>query len=90
MRYNINLQKSDIWKIQLTIAVNYIPSKYVDEERVMHSKSDNIEFIPYDNVNEIVYELFESLLSGYQIGLETSIRASDFIFIIYIFMYIFL
>ena len=56
----------------------------------MHWKSDNIEFIPYDNVNEIVYELFESLLSGYQIGLETSIRASDFIFIIYIFMYIFL
>ena len=56
----------------------------------MHSKSDNIEFIPYDNVNEIVYELFESFLSGYQIGLETSIRASDFIFIIYIFMYIFL
>ena len=32
-----------------------------------------------DNANEIVYELFQSLLSGYQAGLETSVRGSDFI-----------
>ena len=49
----INLQKSDTWKIQLTIAINFIFSKNVDEERVMHSKSDNIEFMPYDNANEL-------------------------------------
>ena len=36
-----NLKKSDTWKIQLTIAVNFISSKDDnDEERVMHSKSD--------------------------------------------------
>ena len=34
----------------------------------------------YDNANEVVNELFESLLSRYQIGLETSERRSDFIF----------
>ena len=34
----INLQKSDTWKIQLTIPFNFISSKDVDEERVMHSK----------------------------------------------------
>ena len=28
----------------------------------------------YDNANEVVDELFESLLSRYQIGLETSAR----------------
>ena len=39
--------------------LNIISSK---EERVMQSKSENIEFIPYDNVNEVVNELFESLL----------------------------
>ena len=39
------------------------------KERVMHSKSDNIEFISYDNKNEVVNELFESLFSRYQIGL---------------------
>ena len=76
----INLQKSDTWKIQLTVAIDSISSKDPDEERKMHSKSDNIEFMPYDNVNEVINELFESLLSRYQIGLETSMRGSDFIF----------
>ena len=31
--------------IQLTIAINFISSKSTDEERVMHSKSDNIEIM---------------------------------------------
>ena len=73
----INLQKSDTWYM-LAIAINFISSKYVDEELVMHSKSDNTEFMPYDNANEVVNELFKSLLSRYQIGLETSMRGSDF------------
>ena len=46
----------------------------------MHLKSDNVEFMLYGNANEVVNELFESLLSRYQIGLETSMRVSDFIF----------
>ena len=46
----------------------------------MHLKSDNIEFMSYDNANEIANELFESLLSRYQISLKTSMRRSDFIF----------
>ena len=44
----------------------------------MHSKSDNIEFMLYDDANEVVNELFESLLSRYQIGLETAMRGSNF------------
>ena len=69
------------WKIQLIIAINFNSSKDVDEEGVMHSKNDNLEFMLYDNENELfVNELFESLLSRYQIGLETSLRGSDFIF----------
>ena len=76
----INLEKSDTLKIQLAIAINFISSKYVDQERVMHSKSDNIEFMPYDNVNEVVNELFELLFPRYQIVLETSMRGSDCIF----------
>ena len=35
--------------------------------------------MPYDNANEVVNELFESLLSKHQIGLKTSMRESDFI-----------
>ena len=46
----------------------------------MHSKSNNTEFMTYDNTNDVADELFESLLSRYQIGLETSMRGIDFIF----------
>ena len=34
----------------------------------------------YDNAKEVIEELFEWLLNRYQIGLETWMRGSDFIF----------
>ena len=37
-----NLKKSDTWKIQLIIANSFVSSLDNDEERVIHSKSDNI------------------------------------------------
>ena len=37
----------------------------------MHSESDNIELMMNDKADEIIEELFQSLLSRYQIGLET-------------------
>ena len=46
----INLQNSDAWKIQLTIAINFISSKDNEEELVMHSNSVNIKFTPYSDV----------------------------------------
>ena len=46
----------------------------------MYSNSDNIEMMIHDNANETIEELFESLLNRYQIGLETSMRGSGFIF----------
>ena len=39
-----------------------------------------MEFMSYNNANEVVNELFEPLLSRYQFGLETSMWGSDFIF----------
>ena len=77
----INLQNSNAWKIQLTIAINFISSKDAEEECVMHSAGDNVKFTPYGDVNEVVDELIESLCSKYQINLETSLRRSDFIFV---------
>ena len=50
----INLQKFDTWKIQLTIAINFIYSKDVDVERVMLLKSEIMNFMSYDNKNEVV------------------------------------
>ena len=46
----------------------------------MHSKSKNIEIVINDEPDEVIEELFQSLLFMYQIGLETSLRGSDFIF----------
>ena len=46
----------------------------------MHTRSDNIKFASYNDANEVVDELFESLCSRYQGNLETSMRGSDFIF----------
>ena len=67
----INLQNSSTWKTQLTIAINFISSKHTEEERVMHSSSDNIKFTSYNDANEVANELFESLHSKYQDNLET-------------------
>ena len=68
-------------KIQLTVTVDFISSEYVDKECVIHSESNHTKFIIlYDNVNEFLKEVLESLLSRYQIHLETSMRGSNFIF----------
>ena len=37
----------------------------------MHSKSDNIEIMINDKEDEVIKKLFQSILSRYQIGLET-------------------
>ena len=76
----IDLQNFDTWKIQLTVAINFISFTDVDEKRVMHSRSDNIKFTSYNDANEVIDKLFESLRSKYQRNLETLIRESDFIF----------
>ena len=46
----------------------------------MHSKSDNIETMIYDKEDGVIKKLFKSLLYKYQIGLEISIKGSDFVF----------
>ena len=46
----------------------------------MHSKSDKIEIMIYDKADKVTKELFQSVLSKYQLGLEISMKGSDFIF----------
>ena len=76
----IELQNSDTWKIQSKITINFISSKDAGEDSVMHSRNDNIKFTSYDDGNEVVHELFESLCSRYQKNLEASMIGNDFIF----------
>ena len=55
-------------------------SKDNDNERIMHSQSDNIEVMINYKADEVIEELFQSLLSRHQIGLETSMKGSDLVF----------
>ena len=76
----IDLQDCDTWKIQLTIAINFISSKDFEKEHIMNSKIKNIKFTSYNDVNELADKLFDTLGSRHQGNLETSRRRSDFIF----------
>ena len=62
------------------IAINFVSSKNTDEEHAMHLKHDITEIMIFDKADEVIKELFESLHSRYQIGLEASMKGSDFIF----------
>ena len=55
-------------------------SKDNDGEHVMHLKSENVEMMINDKEDEVTEETFQSFLSTYQIGLEISMKASDFVF----------
>ena len=68
-----NLKKISPWKI------NFISSRDdYDEERVMHSKSDNIEIMISDEADEVMKKVFDSLKNRYKkIGL---MRNSEFVF----------
>ena len=46
----------------------------------MHSERDNIEIMINHKADEVTKELFQSPLSRYEIGLETSMRGSELVF----------
>ena len=46
----------------------------------MYAKGDNIEIMISNEEDEVMKERFQSFLSRYQIGLETSMKSSEFIF----------
>ena len=55
------------WKVQLTIEVNFISLKPgSDETHIMYTRSDNIEIMFGDNNDDIIEQLFESLLQKYK------------------------
>lgn len=51
-----------------------------DDKQLMHSKRDNIEIMIVNKTDGIINELFESFLTRYQLGLERSMKGSDFVF----------
>ena len=39
------LKKFETWQVQLTIAINFVSSKGIDEELLIHWESDSIEIM---------------------------------------------
>ena len=62
------------------MVINFISSKDSDEIRTMRTKSNNIEIMMGNETDEIIEELFESLLQKYQEGLGQKMRGSEFVF----------
>ena len=73
----INYETQGEWKIQLTMIINFISSKDSDEIRTMHTKSNIMEIMMVNETDEIIEEIFESLLQNYQEGLEEKMRESE-------------
>ena len=69
------------WKIPLTAQINFISLRPgSDETRVMHTRSANEEFMNGSDTDEIINELFRSLLQRYQKNLQEKMKGSDFAF----------
>ena len=69
------------WIIQLSAEINFIFSEPdSDETHIMHTKSDNLEIMIGNDTNEVIEDLFKSLLQGYQENLEEKMRGSEFNF----------
>ena len=69
------------WKIQLTAQINFISLRPdSNETRVMHTRSNNEEFMDGSDTDEIIKELFKSFLQRYQENLQEKMRGSDFAF----------
>ena len=66
------------WKVQLTIEVNFISLKPgSDKTRIMYTRSDNIEIMFGEDNNDIIEQLFESLLKKYEENLQNKMRGSE-------------
>ena len=69
------------WIIQLSAEISFISSKSdSDETRIMHTKSDNLEIMIGSDTNEVIEDLFKSLLQRYQENLEEKMKGSEFNF----------
>ena len=76
-----NHKNKDEWKIQLTAQINFISQRPgSDETRIMHTRSVNEEFMDGSNTDEVIKELFKSLLQKYQENLLEKMKGSDFTF----------
>ena len=68
-----------VWKIQISMRVNFISSKDTGETRTIYVWSNNESIMRGSDTDDIIRELFRSFLHNYQEELKI-IKGSDFVF----------
>ena len=68
-----------VWKIQISMRVNFISSKDTGETRTIYGWSDNVSIMRGSGKDDIIGKLFRSFLHNYQEELKI-IEGSDFVF----------
>ena len=67
------------WEVHLTIEVTSLKPGS-DETRIMYTRSDNTEIMLGDDNDDIIEQLFDSLLKKYEENLQNKMRGSEFEF----------
>ena len=80
LRELINDHKTNKWKTQLNMHVNFISSKDTGETRTICVWSDNEEIRSGNETDDIIKKLFKSLLNNYQKEEIVLRKGSDFVF----------
>ena len=60
--------------MQLTIAIKFLSSKVNEEERMMHSKSNNVKITINDKEDEVIEEHLQSLFPRYHMRLKHQLK----------------
>ena len=74
-----NFKTKGEWKMQLKIAINFISSEDSNETFTIHTNSDRIEIMIGNETDEIIGELFRSILQRYQKLFEESMKGSNLV-----------
>ena len=67
-----SLNKYYVWKVQLTIAIDFISFIYNKEKCVMHSKSDNTEIMNNDEADDVIKELDDAIKNKNQLKIKSN------------------
>ena len=68
------------WKIHPTMKPKFMSSTESHEKRTMYSKSHRCVVMIGNDTNKIIQKFFDSFFNRYQVGLEQSMKGSNFIF----------
>ena len=76
------------WKVRLIAEISFISLKPGSHEtRIMHTRSNNEEFMNGSDTDEIIKGLFESVLQKYEENLQEKMKGSEFEFDVVNFLY---